>query len=137
MTDDAFTHPNEPESGAPEPEPSPEPEPTSTSTAAGTENAPAQPEPKPKSKKRGAEFEEQWQPKLWSKIIILTVVGLYGIALIVANGKQVAHISLLVDKVQVSTIYLVLACFLVGLVCGVLSSQLYRHRKNARKPKKH
>ena len=60
---------------------------------------------------------------------------LYGIALIVANTSKV-QVKLLVTSITTRTIWLILVCFLVGLVSGVLASQIYRHRKSERKRKK-
>ena len=79
-------------------------------------------------KKQGAEFEETWQPKLWSKIIVLLLLVGYGIALVVANSAKV-KISFLVSSIRVSEIWLILLCFVIGLASGVLVSQMYRHRK--------
>ncbi|MGD0167260.1 MAG: LapA family protein [Gaiellaceae bacterium] len=82
-------------------------------------------------KKHGAEFDEAWQPKLWSKIIVLVVIVGYGIALVVANSSKV-KISFLVASIKVSEIWLILLCFVIGLASGVLISQMYRHRKQQR-----
>jgi uncharacterized integral membrane protein len=99
------------------------------------ENEPT-PEPTPSSetvdaKSPGGEPEEAWQPQLWSKIILLIVVVGYGIALIVANSGKV-DISFLFYSIKTSAIVLILVCFAVGLISGVLISQVHRHRKNAR-----
>ncbi|MGD0274037.1 MAG: LapA family protein [Gaiellaceae bacterium] len=96
------------------------------------ENEPKQaPEPLDKAaekRKHGAEFEETWQPQLWSKIILLVLLVGYGIALVVANSAKV-KISFLVTSIKVSEIWLILLCFVIGLASGVLVSQMYRHRK--------
>ena len=87
-------------------------------------------------KKQGAEFEETWQPKLWSKIILLILLVGYGIALVVANSTKV-KISFLITSVKVSEIWLILLCFVIGLASGVLVSQMHRHRKVKRTLLKH
>ena len=96
------------------------------------ENEPQQAqEPRDKAagkKKQGAEFEETWQPKLWSKIILLILLVGYGIALVVANSTKV-KISFLVASIKVSEIWLILLCFVLGMASGVLVSQMHRHRK--------
>jgi uncharacterized integral membrane protein len=79
-------------------------------------------------KKHGAEFDEAWQPKLWSKIIILVLLVGYGVALVVANSTKV-KISFLITSIKVSEIWLILLCFVIGLASGMLVSQMYRHRK--------
>jgi len=81
-----------------------------------------------KTKKHEAEFEETWQPRLWSKIILLVLLVGYGIALVVANSTKV-KISFLVTSIEVKAIWLILLCFVIGLAGGVLVSQMYRHRK--------
>jgi uncharacterized integral membrane protein len=81
--------------------------------------------------KRAAEFEEAWQPKLWAKIIALVVVVGYGIALVVANSEKV-KISFLFASIHVSKIWLILLCFVIGLITGVLVSQMHRHRRAER-----
>lgn len=74
------------------------------------------------------ESEEAWQPQLWSKLILLLVLVGYGIALVIANSDKV-KISFLFMSVNVSLIWLILLCLVLGLVTGVLISQMYRHRK--------
>jgi uncharacterized integral membrane protein len=82
-------------------------------------------------KKHGGEFDEAWQPKLWSRLIILILIFGYGIALVVSNTSKVP-ISFLVTSIEVSKIWLILVCFVIGLASGVLISQMYRHRKMVR-----
>jgi Protein of unknown function (DUF1049). len=73
------------------------------------------------------EPDEAWQLQLWSKLILLVVVVGYGIALVVANSSKV-KISFLFASIHVSKIWLILLCFVLGLLSGVLLSQMYRHR---------
>jgi uncharacterized integral membrane protein len=75
-----------------------------------------------------SEPEEEWQPLLWSKLIALVVLVGYGIALVVANTSKV-KISFLFASINVSKIWLILLCLVLGLLSGVLISQMYRHRK--------
>jgi uncharacterized integral membrane protein len=83
------------------------------------------------AKRREAESDEDWQPQLWSKIILLLVVVGYGIALVVANTFKV-KISFLFASINVSEVWLILLCFVIGLLSGVLVSQVHRHRKAER-----
>jgi uncharacterized integral membrane protein len=83
------------------------------------------------AKRPDNELDEAWQPQLWSKLILLLVVVGYGIALVVANSSKV-KISFLFASINVSKIWLILLCLVLGLVSGVLISQVYRHRKNER-----
>ncbi len=80
---------------------------------------------------KSPEPDEAWQPQLWSKLILLLVFVGYGIALVVANSSKV-KISFLFTSINVSKIWLILLCFVLGLVSGVLLSQVHRHRKAKR-----
>ncbi len=82
-------------------------------------------------KSQDGEPDEAWQPQLWSKLILLGVLIAYGIALVVANSSKV-KISFLFTSINVSKIWLILLCFALGLLCGVLLSQMHRHRKAKR-----
>lgn len=75
--------------------------------------------------------DEAFQPQLWSKLILLLVLVGYGIALVVANSSKV-KISFLFTSINVSKIWLILLCLVLGLLSGVLLSQMYRHRKSKR-----
>jgi uncharacterized integral membrane protein len=89
-----------------------------------------EPAPVDKAAENAAEvdFEEPWQPQLWSKLILLLLLVGYGIALVIANSAQV-KISFLFVSVKVSLVWLILLCLALGLIAGVLISQMYRHRK--------
>jgi len=93
------------------------------------EQAPVSESSEPKSPE--GEPEEAWQPQLWSKLILLVALVGYGIALVVANSSKV-KISFLFTSINVSKIWLILLCFVLGLLSGVLLSQVYRHRKAKR-----
>jgi uncharacterized integral membrane protein len=95
------------------------------------EQAPAVESDEPIEQKSEGELDEAWQPQLWSKLILLVVVVGYGIALVVANSSKV-KISFLFASISVSKIWLILLCFVLGLLSGVLISQVYRHRKAER-----
>jgi len=77
------------------------------------------------------ELDEAWQPQLWSKLILLVVAVGFGIALVVANSSKV-KISFLFASINVSKIWLILLCFVLGLLTGVLLSQMDRHRRTKR-----
>lgn len=93
------------------------------------EQAPAGESSEPKSP--DGELDEAWQPQLWSKLILLVVFVGYGIALVVANTSKV-KISFLFTSINVSKIWLILLCFVLGLLSGVLLSQMHRHTKAKR-----
>lgn len=85
----------------------------------------------PDNKSPDGPSDEAFQPQLWSKLILLLVLVGYGIALVVANSSKV-KISFLFTSINVSKIWLILLCLVLGLVSGVLLSQMYRHRKTKR-----
>ncbi|MGZ4411822.1 MAG: lipopolysaccharide assembly protein LapA domain-containing protein [Gaiellaceae bacterium] len=90
----------------------------------------------PVASKPGAEPEqgaaagrlEEWQPRLWSKVILLAVLVIYVVGFIVANSKK-TEIDFLVAKTTISRIWLVLLCLAFGFVAGLLVSQIARRRR--------
>ena len=92
------------------------------------ENEPIQ---EPAQKSPDEQPEEAWQPQLWSKLTLLVIVVCFGVALVVANSSKV-KISFLFTSINVSKIWLIMLCFVLGLLSGVLLSQVHRHRKAKR-----
>ena len=73
-------------------------------------------------------FGRQWQPRLYLRIIILGLLIAYGIAFVLENNKHV-HLHFVVGTTQTSLIWLILLSVALGLVLGVLLSQLYRRSR--------
>jgi uncharacterized integral membrane protein len=69
----------------------------------------------------------QWQPRLYLKLILLFAVIAYAITFVLENRKQV-HLHFVAGTAQVSLIWLILLSIGLGLLLGVLLSQLYRRR---------
>ncbi len=92
------------------------------------ENEPTPSSESVEAKGPGGDPDEAWQPRLWSRLILLIVLVGYGIALVVANSSKV-KISFLFASINVSKIWLILLCLVLGLISGVLISEIYRHRK--------
>jgi uncharacterized integral membrane protein len=69
----------------------------------------------------------QWQPRLYTKLIVLFAVIAFAIAFVLENRKQV-HMHFVFGTTQVSLIWVVLLSIGLGLIVGVLLSQLYRRR---------
>src|SRR6476646_6171601 len=69
----------------------------------------------------------QWQPRLYLKLILLFAVIAYALAFVLENRKQV-HLHFVAGTAQVSLIWLILLSIGLGLLLGVLLSQLYRRR---------
>jgi uncharacterized integral membrane protein len=73
-------------------------------------------------------FGRQWQPRLYVRIIILGALIAYGIAFVLENNKHV-HVHFVLGTAHVSLIWLILLSVALGLLLGVLVSQLYRRRR--------
>jgi uncharacterized integral membrane protein len=95
-----------------------EPEQSQAAPAAEEEQA-----PKPKEG-----FGRQWQPRLYLRIIIIGLLIAYGIAFVLENNKHV-HVHFVLGTARTSLIWLVLLSVALGLLLGVLLSQLYRRRR--------
>jgi uncharacterized integral membrane protein len=78
---------------------------------------------------------EQWQPRLWAVLVGLTLLALYVIAFVVKNDDQI-QIDFVLFKATVSLIWTIVFILALGILAGVLLSQLYRRRrgKRAREP---
>lgn len=73
-------------------------------------------------------FERNWQPRLWVTIGLLIAIGGYFIAFIVGNSKKTS-IDFVFGEARTSVIWLMLISALVGLMAGILLSQLHRRRQ--------
>jgi uncharacterized integral membrane protein len=73
-------------------------------------------------------FGRQWQPNLYLRIIFLGLLIAYGIAFVLENNKHV-HVHFVLGTARVSLIWLILFSVALGLLLGVLLSQLYRRRR--------
>ncbi|MFL6039132.1 MAG: LapA family protein [Gaiellaceae bacterium] len=73
-------------------------------------------------------FGRQWQPRLYLRIVFLGLLIAYGIAFVLENNKHV-HLHFVVGTTQTSLIWLILLSVALGLILGVLLSQLYRRRR--------
>jgi uncharacterized integral membrane protein len=74
------------------------------------------------------QLEEQWQPKVYARLIILALVVAYVIAFILENGKHVAvHFVFVTTKVSI--VWLILLSVALGAIGGILAAQLDRRRR--------
>lgn len=71
---------------------------------------------------------EQWQPRLWAVLLGLTLIGIYVIAFVVKNDDQI-EIDFVLFKATVSLIWEIVFMLALGVLGGVLLSQLYRRRR--------
>jgi uncharacterized integral membrane protein len=76
-------------------------------------------------------FRRQWQPRLYLRIVLLGLVLAYGTAFVLKNNKQV-KVHFVLGKTGVSLIWLILLSVGLGLVLGVLLSQLYRRGRRGK-----
>jgi uncharacterized integral membrane protein len=80
-----------------------------------------------------------WQPWLYVKIGLLLFAIAWAIAFVVENSTQI-NVHFVFATANVHLVWMILLLLAIGLVAGVLLSQLYRHRrrtqlaKKARKP---
>lgn len=116
----------------PQPPGSPEPPPAGAAppdTAAPTSPPPA-PEPAEKEDRPST-----WQPFLYFKVgLLLAVIG-YSIAFVAENSRQI-DIDFVFATAKVRLIWEILLLLAIGILGGILISQLYRHRRRARIAKK-
>jgi uncharacterized integral membrane protein len=72
-----------------------------------------------------------FQPGLWTRLAPIGVVSVYLILFIVFNTRR-AKVDFVFSSTRVSTIFVILLPLGIGIVLGVLLSQLYRHSKRRR-----
>jgi uncharacterized integral membrane protein len=71
----------------------------------------------------------QWQPRLYGKLLLLLAILAYVVAFVLENRKGV-RLHFVFATAHVSLIWLVLLSNALGLLVGVLLSQLYRRRRS-------
>ena len=77
------------------------------------------------------QLEEQWQPKVYARLIVLALVVAYAIAFILENGKHVS-VHFVFATTKVSIVWLILLSLALGAIGGILLSQLERRRRRRR-----
>ena len=94
----------------------------------GTSAAPQPPAPpaRPKEKRR-----RTFQPGLLTRLVPIGVVTGFLILFVVLNTRQ-SKVDFVFTSTHVSTIFLILLPLGIGILLGVLLSQLYRHSKRSR-----
>ena len=78
-----------------------------------------------------AELQENWQPKLYGRLIALVLISAYAIAFVLENRKQI-NLHFVFATASVSLIWLILLSLALGLVGGILLAQLERRRRRRR-----
>ena len=74
------------------------------------------------------ELQENWQPKLYARLIALVLLAAYAVAFVLENKKSV-HLHFVFVTANVSLVWLILLSLAVGFVVGILLSQLERRRR--------
>jgi uncharacterized integral membrane protein len=88
-------------------------------------------EQRPRLAERLEEGRRTFQPALWTRLIGIGLICAYLIAFVVLNTHRV-KVSFVVTSTHVSVIWVILLALAIGIVLGVLSSQLHRRRGRAR-----
>jgi uncharacterized integral membrane protein len=70
---------------------------------------------------------DEWQPRLWLIIVGLSAIFLYLLAFISLNDEQI-EIEFVFFTASVSLIWVIVLVLGLGVLGGVLLSQLYRRR---------
>jgi uncharacterized integral membrane protein len=102
-----------------------EDEPEQSPPQAGEEPAPAE------VGEREEGFRRRYQPRLYLRILLIGLVAAYAIGFVLENDRQV-HVHFVLGTARISQIWLILLSVGLGLILGVLVSQLYRRRRRRR-----
>ncbi len=76
----------------------------------------------------GDETRETFQPRLWAVVVALLLIVSYIVAFVVTNDAEV-DVDFVFFTAQTSVIWLILLSLAIGIVSGLLLSQLYRRRR--------
>ena len=118
--------------GIPDEPKAPAPPPPAAPPAAAAPPVSPPPAPSP------AEEEDRpstWQPLLYAKIVVLLLVIAYAIGFVVQNTDEI-RIDFVFATAKVRLIWTILLLLAIGLVGGILLSQLYRYRRRVQVAKK-
>ena len=77
------------------------------------------------------ELQENWQPRLYGRLIVLGLLAAYAIAFVLENRKHV-HVHFVFFTASVSLVWLILLSLALGLIGGILLAQLERRRRRRR-----
>ena len=77
------------------------------------------------------ELQENWQPRLYLRLILLVLLAAYAIAFVLENRKQVSLHFVFVTA-SVSLVWLILLSLALGVIGGILLAQLERRRRRRR-----
>ena len=107
---------------------------------ASCRGAPTRSKPTPRRKVRlvsarvrrpSRQVDEAWQPRLYALLIGLLLILAYVVAFVVKNDDEVA-LDFVLFSTKTTLIWLILLNLALGILVGVLLSQLYRRRRGNR-----
>jgi uncharacterized integral membrane protein len=76
---------------------------------------------------------DEWQGRLWAVLVGLLLLAVYLIAFVVKNDDRI-EIDFVLFKSTVSLIWEIVFILALGVLGGVLLSQLYRRRRGDQRP---
>ena len=76
---------------------------------------------------------DEWQGRLWAVLVGLLLIAVYLIAFVVKNDDRI-EIDFVLFKSTVSLIWEIVFILGLGVLGGVLLSQLYRRRRGDQRP---
>lgn len=80
-------------------------------------------------------MRERYQPKLYAILIVLGLALTYLIAFVIKNSEATS-VDFVFGTASASLVWVILLCLGIGLIAGVLLSQLYRRGgKEPRQPR--
>ena len=79
------------------------------------------------------EIQEQWQPRLYLRLLLIVLLAAWAVAFVLENRKSV-NLHFVFVTASVSLVWLILLALAVGFVVGVLLSQLERRRRRRSTP---
>jgi uncharacterized integral membrane protein len=78
------------------------------------------------------ELQENWQPRLYVRVLALVLLLAYAIAFVLEN-RQSVRVHFVFATAKVSLIWFVLLALALGVVGGILLAQLERRRRRRRR----
>jgi uncharacterized integral membrane protein len=74
------------------------------------------------------QLNENWQPKLYGRLLVLALLIAYVVAFVLENRKAV-NLHFVFATASVSLVWLILLSLGIGIVGGILLAQLERRRR--------
>jgi uncharacterized integral membrane protein len=79
-------------------------------------------------RREGRRREETWQPGLYLKLLVLVLAIAYAAGFVIENHRE-TKVHFVFQTTKVSLIWVILLSLAIGVLGGVLLSQLYRRRR--------